>query len=76
MATFQSHEDPFARCNSDQDILVKYVLPAKIRDDALYELHRMNINDHSLFGSEEGLCRALAQQLIPRSEAAKQRVLV
>lgn len=74
IAPFRSHEDVFARGDVDQDLLAKFILPAEIRDDALAELHSMNINEHSLFGSEEGLCRALAQELIPRSPRRQQNV--
>lgn len=73
-ASFGSHEDVFARGDLDQDLLARFILPAEIRDDALTELHSMNINEHSLFGSEEGLCRALAQELIPRSTRQHNRI--
>lgn len=63
-AAFERHQDVFARSDHGQDLIVKYILPAEIRDDFLSELNLMNINDHSLFGTREGLCRALAQEFL------------
>lgn len=70
---FQNHQSVFLQGDLHQDLLVQYVLPCRIRDDALNELHLMNINEHSLFGTEEGLCRALAQELIPRWASEQNR---
>ncbi len=59
-----SHEHAFARNDSNQDILTKFVIPQTERAKVLDKLHTMNITAYSLFGSEESLLETLAYQEI------------
>jgi len=59
-----SHENAFARNDTSQDILTKFVIPRTERAKVLEKLHMMNITAHSLFGSEESLLETLAYQEI------------
>lgn len=57
---FCNHNDIFENTNSHQDILYKFVLPSSIRYEVLEKLNVMNINDYTLYGSEESLFKMLA----------------
>lgn len=59
-----SHENAFARNDTRQDVLTKFVIPRTERAKVLEKLHMMNITAHSLFGSEESLLETLAYQEI------------
>lgn len=60
---YSSHEDALASTNDTQDIVIKYILPSCIRNEALADLDAMNINAYSLFGSEEGLAEMTANRI-------------
>lgn len=55
---YTSHEK--VEFGTGQDILKKYILPAKERKIVMEKLRLMNINAFSLFGDEEGLMSMLA----------------
>ncbi len=59
---FCSHHDVFAAASSRQDILIKIVLPASSRSEALRALTDFNINDFTLFQTEDSLVRAIASR--------------
>ncbi|UCG56767.1 MAG: FRG domain-containing protein [Phycisphaerales bacterium] len=61
-----SHEEAFARNDSTQDVLTKFLVPKTERARVLEKLHMMNITAYSLFGSEESLCASLAYNEIER----------
>ncbi|MFM7965125.1 MAG: FRG domain-containing protein [Betaproteobacteria bacterium] len=48
---------------TDAELLVKYVLPQPIRDEAMKSLYRMNITQATLLPDLEGLARASAYEL-------------
>ncbi|MEY2682399.1 MAG: hypothetical protein RIQ66_960, partial [Pseudomonadota bacterium] len=48
---------------TDAELLVKYVLPQSIRDEAMKSLYRMNITQATLLPDLEGLARASAYEL-------------
>ncbi len=54
---FCEHETVFERDNPNQDVLIKIILPAKIRAEALSELGDYNINYFTLFQSEDALVK-------------------
>ena len=57
---YAPHEDAFARDEPDQDLLWKYNIPSSERLKVLKILDAYNLNDYSLFGSEESLMRTMA----------------
>ena len=57
---YWNHEEAIKESNSDQDLLIKYILPISEKAKVLKELDRMNINAYSLFNSEESLMHTLA----------------
>lgn len=57
---YAKHEDVFQRNESDQDKLIKLILPNKLQCIFLDKLQTRNINDHSLFNNEESLMHTLA----------------
>lgn len=57
---FVPHEDAFARCDPDQDLLWKFNIPYSERLKVLKMLDSYNINALSLFGSVESLMEAMA----------------
>ncbi len=59
---FVRHQEAFSRTLEGQDLIKKYVLPAKERERTLEVLQSMNINAYSLFHDEAGLCQSLAIQ--------------
>jgi len=56
---FCSHENVFEKNNSEQDILIKIILPAEARSEALLALSDYNINQFTLFQSEDALVKYL-----------------
>lgn len=56
---FCPHELVFRRGNERQDLLVKIILPATTRTEALRKLNDYNINHFTLFQSEDSLVKAL-----------------
>jgi hypothetical protein len=44
-------------------LLVKYVLPFAMREQAMQSLYRMNVTDASLFPDLDGLARSTAYEL-------------
>lgn len=58
--TYSSHDSYFSKSNDEQDFLRKITIPRKIRPEILRRLDLMNINEYSLFKSEEGLMSMLA----------------
>lgn len=64
-----NHEKAFQTRDEDtteQDILIKYLIPRSERPKVLSKLNFTNINGHSLFGTEESLMETLAYQEIER----------
>lgn len=59
---FCNHELVFNKDHETQDVLVKIVLPAKDRLNALRYLSEFNINHFTLFQSEDALVKALEQK--------------
>lgn len=60
---FLSHDDALGQgLNRDRDLMVKLKIPAGERRVALEQLDLMNINPHSLFGSEDSLIRTVARR--------------
>jgi hypothetical protein len=56
------HEDVFSRNDTEQNFLIKYILPSCARKEFLKKLELMNINTYSLFGSEESLVHSLSMR--------------
>lgn len=61
---YAPHEEAFARADSHQNLLWKFNIPSKERLKVLKLLDRYNLNDFSLFGSEESLLKTLALKTI------------
>jgi len=59
-----SHKEAFARNDTSQDVLIKFLIPRTERTKVLEKLHMMNITAHSLFGSEESLLETIAYKKI------------
>jgi len=57
---FRSHQSVFDLGRTDQDVLWKFVIPAKKRLKVLTQLDKYNLNAFSLFDSEESLMETLA----------------
>jgi hypothetical protein len=57
---FISHQKVFGLNNNDQDRLYKITVPSSEHLEVLRVLDRYNLNEHSLFGSEESLMETLA----------------
>jgi len=53
------HEEAFARCDPNQDVLWKFNIPSSERLKVLKLLESYNINALSLFGSEESLMETM-----------------
>jgi hypothetical protein len=56
---FCPHESVFVKNDPKQDLLIKIVLPAKGRKEALFHLNDYNINHFTLFQSEDSLIKAI-----------------
>ena len=54
------HEEAFARCKPEQDVLWKFNIPYSERSKVLRLLDSYNINAFSLFGSTESLMETMA----------------
>ena len=61
---YTSHKGATAQCKTNQDELVKYILPTSEKGKVLRKLELMNVTALSLFGSEESLMETLAYQQI------------
>ncbi len=59
---FQAHSDIFKKGDDTQDLLIKITMPATDRMKALQDLDDHNINDFTLFQTEEALVRTLAMR--------------
>jgi len=59
---FLPHEEGVAGALGPGGKLFKYVIPATERRTALEHLDQMNINEYSLFGSEDALIRTIARR--------------
>jgi hypothetical protein len=57
---FCCHEDIFEIDRENQDLLFKLILPQGLRKEGLEQLEDYNVNDFTLFGSEESLATTLA----------------
>ncbi len=69
---YSKHESYFEHADDKQDYLRKITFPRHIRDEALKRLDLMNINDYSLFRTEEGLMSMLAFREIVDSETGSE----
>lgn len=56
----RNHHDVLAHGRKDQDVLIRITLPAAEKKAALTDLEAHNINEYSMFGTEESLIRTLA----------------
>ena len=65
---YADHQEVIAKGNTDQDVLMKFVLSGSMRRMALQELDRFNINAYSLFGSEEALMKTMANRELLSSQ--------
>jgi hypothetical protein len=63
---FASHEAVFASNDRDQDQLIKITLPSSARLEFLQRFDQHNLNEYTLFGSEESLMETLAFREIDR----------
>lgn len=63
-----SHEKYFANtADEDQDLLIKFTLPGKLKNTYLKKLQQMNINAFTLYGTDESLMNSLAfREIIER----------
>jgi FRG domain len=68
---FVSHQNIFSLNCEDQDRLYKITVPSSERLDVLRGLDRYNLNEHSLFGSEESLVETLAFREIDQKFSPK-----
>ena len=57
---FVPHDGVFESPEDGQDLLYKTIIPSRERANVLRSLDRYNLNDFSLFGSEESLMETLA----------------
>ena len=60
IAMYCSHELRFNKANEKEDLLRKYILPSSIKRIFLEKLDSMNINDYTLFTTEDSLMKMLA----------------
>lgn len=58
---FHSHDAAFGGVEHNQDRLIKYTLPLTERERAIQDLVRMNVTEHSLFGTTDSLVRTIAR---------------
>lgn len=66
-----NHEAAIVDMYEEQDVLVKYLIPASERDKVLEKLDLMNVNAYSLFGNEEALMDTLAYREIEKPDKAR-----
>ncbi len=57
---YWNHEEVFKQGRNGQDKLEKYILPISERKKVLNKLNTMNINEYTLFGTEDSLVFKLA----------------
>jgi FRG domain len=67
---FCPHDQVFKAGNEMQDLLIKIVLPAKERKKALMSLNDYNINQFTLFQSEDALVKALEMKNFDFNESS------
>ncbi len=61
---YTSHDNYFRTARDDQDFLRKIILPISLKNETIKQLDLMNINEYSLFRTEEGLMSMLAYREI------------
>ena len=61
------HSSVLYDVDNGQDILYILILPSEIKEEVLWKLNQMNINDFTLFGSEESLMNVLAYNELSNS---------
>jgi hypothetical protein len=66
---FVRHQEVFMHRDEDQDKLYKIEIPSTERTKVLALLDRFNLNEFSLFGSEESLMESLAFRFIDKNAA-------
>jgi hypothetical protein len=71
---FTSHEDANPT-DTDSGQIIKYTIPSSERVKVLRKLKYMNINDYSLFGTEDALARALGIDLAMKEEWEQRKEL-
>jgi len=57
-----SHNEIMEMYNLPKEDAIKLIIPAKLRDDGVHHLRRMNISSTMLFPGIEGFCRSLRHQ--------------
>lgn len=55
----RNHHDVLAHGRGDQDVLIRITMPAAEKQAALSDLESHNINEYTLFGTEEALVRTV-----------------
>lgn len=58
----QWHYVPHQNFGTDQDVLLKFTMPASERDEVLEYLDSFNVNAYSLFGSEDAMMETLGRR--------------
>ena len=61
---FVKHDRALEGQTADQDVLVKFILPAGELPSVITKLNLMNINAYTLFRNEDGLARFLASKFL------------
>ena len=64
--TYRNHDEAFRSDEANHHILTKFLIPRRERLKVLRKLNLMNINSHSLFGTEESLMETLAYRELER----------
>jgi hypothetical protein len=68
--SYAPHEGVFSRNDPNQDVLLKFTIPATERIKVLTALDSYNLNAFSLFDSEEALMETMALRHIDFKRAA------
>lgn len=61
---FAKYEEVIVRENHEQDLFIKFTLPACEKEKVLAKLDQMNINSYSLFGTVEALMNTLSNRYL------------
>jgi FRG domain len=61
---FSKYDHALSQSSEDQDILIKFIIPATERSSVIRQLNLMNINAYTLFRSEDGLAAFLASKYL------------
>ncbi|WP_175992328.1 FRG domain-containing protein [Burkholderia vietnamiensis] len=69
---FTPHESAIGR-EAGQDVLLKFIVPARERVTALRKLDQFNLNAWSIYGSEEGLMQTMAMREFEFSDWLRRR---